>query len=385
MARTRKKGWSYSTGERGRNRVRAFEHASGVLMIEFTDGGKRTRISLGDRNRERAKQEADEAAAKLAKAEDLKPEEPKALTLGELFDRYEVEVTPTKSERSRNYDRVAARMFEDFFGSDRAVCTLGRTDFDRFVRERSSGRVGPGRTAVGPRTVEYDLRHLKAVFNWATVAGDGLGGVLLERNRLNGFKMPREKNPVRVVLTDGEYRAMLAVADEVHPLFGPLLVVAHETGHRIGAVRQLRWSDIDWDADLIRWRAATEKTGYEHRTPVSADMTSVLKSLHASGPGIGEVPVFPSPKDPSRCLSRRLPTAWWKRAEGLAGLGHKRGRGWHSLRRKFASDLMHQPLKVLSALGGWKAPQTILMCYVHPDQDALRKALLGRGQNLVEA
>lgn len=69
---------------------------------------------------------------------------------------------------------------------------------------------------------------------------------------------------------------------------------------------------------------------------------------------------------------------WWKKGETLAGLGRKAGRGWHSLRRKFASDLMHQPLKVLSELGGWKSPQTILICYQHPDQQQLREVLSDR-------
>ena len=40
MARTKKKGWSYSTGERGRNKVRAFERSSGRLTLEFSDGGR---------------------------------------------------------------------------------------------------------------------------------------------------------------------------------------------------------------------------------------------------------------------------------------------------------------------------------------------------------
>ena len=123
-----------------------------------------------------------------------------------------MEVTPTKSERTGGQDRAAARVFKEFFGSDLVVRTLSRTDFDRFVRERLSGRAGHGKGAVRPRTVEYDLRLLKAVFNWALVAGDGQGGVLLDRNPLNGFKMPREKNPVRVVLGEGEYRALLEAA-----------------------------------------------------------------------------------------------------------------------------------------------------------------------------
>jgi len=52
--------------------------------------------------------------------------------------------------------------------------------------------------------------------------------------------------------------------------------------------------------------------------------------------------------------------------------------GWHSLRRKFASDLMNQPLKVLCELGGWKTAQTVLQCYQRADEDQLRKALEDR-------
>ena len=87
---------------------------------------------------------------------------------------------------------------------------------------------------------------------------------------------------------------------------------------------------------------------------------------------------MPAPGDPSKAMSRHLARNWWKKAERLAELEPRKGRGWHSLRRKFASDLMHKPLKVLSELGGWKNPQTILMCYQHPDQEQLRDALLDR-------
>ena len=383
MART-KEGWSYSTGERGRNRVRAFERKGGLLMLEYKDGGKRTRLSLGHRDRARAKQQADGAAADLLK---VQPTQQPALTLGVLFDIYGTEVTPRKSERSRAHDKTASKMFAKYFGADRVVSTLGLRDFERFIKDRLAGRVAPipairkGRRKPGPvapRTVERDLRFLSAAFNWATMAGDGQGGALLERNPVRGLKMPREKNPKRVMVSEAEYQALVAVAGKINPLLRPLLMLANETGHRIGAIRQLRWSDIDLEKGLIRWRAATEKTGYEHVTPMTEEAGKALRELMGLNPGIGEAPVFPEPKDPSKPLSRHLPKAWWDRAEKLAGLDRKHGRGFHSLRRKFASDLMHQPLKVLSELGGWKAPQTILMCYQHPDQDQLREALHDR-------
>ena len=68
----------------------------------------------------------------------------------------------------------------------------------------------------------------------------------------------------------------------------------------------------------------------------------------------------------------------WKKAERLAGLEPKRGRGWHSLRRKFASDLMDLPLKVLCDLGGWRDATTVLRCYQRPDAGQLRTALEAR-------
>ena len=44
----------------------------------------------------------------------------------------------------------------------------------------------------------------------------------------------------------------------------------------------------------------------------------------------------------------------WLRAEDTAGLERVKGRGWHSLRRKFATEMKHTPLRDLSHLGGWK-------------------------------
>ena len=157
--------------------------------------------------------------------------------------------------------------------------------------------------------------------------------------------------------------------------FHVALVLAHETGHRIGAIRQLRCSDVDLEGGVVRWRAEHDKSGYEHRTPVTAEALAALEEARKRNPGIGDAPVLPAPQDPSKSVGRSLVRDWWKRAQELAGLEPKRGRGWHSLRRKFASDLMDQPLKVLCELGGWKTAQTVLQCYQRADEGQLRNAL----------
>ena len=128
----------------------------------------------------------------------------------------------------------------------------------------------------------------------------------------------------------------------------------------------------------IRWRSEYEKTGYEHRTPVTAEALAALEEACRLSPGIGNTPLLPAPGDPSKSLSSARARTWWSKAQTLAGLEPKRGRGWHSLRRKFASDLVDQPLKVLCELGGWKMAHTVLQCYQRADENRLRKALEDR-------
>ncbi len=117
MARAKPR-WSYKTGEKGRNRVRAYENeARAVIFAEFYENApgtaepRRMRISLGHRDRDAAKQYADDLAARFRRGE---PAHRPKLTLATLFDMYEREVTPFKSagvqwRRATCAPRAAAR------------------------------------------------------------------------------------------------------------------------------------------------------------------------------------------------------------------------------------------------------------------------------------
>ena len=302
----------------------------------------------------------------------------RALNGTNAFDIYGEEVTPTKAKGSRKYDRATMKMFLRFFGKRREAATLSQRDWDRFIRARRAGRAGRSGKPAADRTIQQDLKLLLAILNWAARSRDEEGRFLLESNPLRGLKAPSEKNPTRVMLTQAEYEALIRVAEEVNWRFRVALVLAHETGHRIGAIRQLRWSDIDFEGGTIHWRAEHEKSGYEHRTPATAEALEALEEARRCNSDTRDAPVLPSPTEPSACVNRWLIRAWWKKAEKLAGLEPKRGRGWHSLRRKFASDLMHQPLKVLCELGGWRTAKTVLQCYQRADEVQLRTALESR-------
>ena len=377
MARTKRSRRSYGAGEWGRNRVRVFpDPKTGLYQIEWRENGRRLTRSLKHRDWRRAKRQADEFAAGFARPEPNGKPEP--LTLGRLFEIYGEEVTPRKAETSQRSDRAATRMFLQFFGRSRSPASLSQRDWDRFIRARRAGRVGPSGRPVSNRTIEHDLKFLIAVLNWAAKSRDERGKLLLASNPLRGLRAPTEKNPTRVVLSEEEYQALLGVSRQVDWRFHVALVLAHETGHRIGAIRQLRWSDICLESGVVRWRAEHEKTGYEHSTPVTAEAVAALEEARRMSTGTGDTPVLPAPTDASKCAGRSLVRAWWYKAQGLAGLEPKRGRGWHSLRRKFASDLMDQPLKVLCELGGWKTAKTVLECYQRADEGQLRKALEAR-------
>ena len=305
------------------------------------------------------------------------------MTLATLFEMYESEVSRHKQSLSKHkHDERCAEMMLRFFGADTDPKGLSRREWDRFILARRSGTLRPKTLkkprAVGERIIEYDLKHLLAVFNWATVAGDGRGSPLLERNALKGMPLPSEKNPKRAVLSDDQYDAMLRVADQVHPLVRPMLMVAHETGHRIGSIRQLRWEDVDLKQASVIWRAAHDKEGQSHTTPLTLAAVAALATLRRSRTSVSDGWVFPSSEGGEKACSRNLARDWWERAAALAKRPKGERYGWHSLRRGWATAMRDVSPRDMVDLGGWASYDTPLKSYIRPDLEAQRGAFAKR-------
>jgi integrase len=157
------------------------------------------------------------------------------------------------------------------------------------------------------------------------------------------------------------------------------LLLAHETGHRCTVIARLRWSDVDLKRGLVTWRAEFDKIGVEHTVPLSEVAKTALKrasdELQFARREAGHIEdgwVFPSPTDPEQPVRRDVLRDGWQKLEKAAKLERIPGRGWHSLRRKFATDRPDQPLKALCSAGGWKDHNTVMKCYIHPDEETLR-------------
>jgi integrase len=383
--------FSYKAGEKGRNRVRAFQDAkSGRYYLEFYSSRfgepapRRERVLIPSNEPTVAKRKADELAAELAKVAADRPQADEA-TLHSLFDNYLRETSGRWSDSKRAHDERAAEMFLRFFGARTKPKDLNRLHWDRFIAARRRGEIAPkhakkGRT-VGERVIAYDLTWLMTVLNWATVSGaDGRHGVLLERNPLKGLPLPRNESPKRAVLTEEQYGKMLEASADIGLGFRLALVLAHETGHRIGSIRLLRWSDLNLDGARVRWRAENDKRKFEHTTPLTDDAVKALRDARAAQKAVGEAWVFPAPGDASEPCSRHLMRDWWERAAAKAKLPQGERYGWHSLRRKFATELKETDLRNLCHLGGWKNHNTVLTCYMAPDEERQVAALAQRQQ-----
>jgi integrase len=378
--------WSYKAGEKGRNRVRVFAWpAQGEgLWVDYKNGGRRAIKPLGHSDKDRAKREADEIAGRWGQHTTMA--RPAVLTLRTLFDMYESEVTPQKGKSGRSHDGRALPLFLKAFGAERRPETLNVRDWQSFIRRRQSGELAPQLRRrknrknvpkpVRARVIEQNLKLLLAVLNWAERAQHPDGsGYLLERNPLRGLKIPKEQSPWQPVFSADQCAALRRAAVEHSPLAERFVMMAWYTGHRSNSIRQLRWSDIDLEGGTIRWRAAADKIGYEHRNPMHPDLLAFLKQDRTRAKAIGEAFVFPAIRDSSNPLPRDTVQKLWRNLAKAASIPRGEGYGWHSFRRAFANALRDVPLRELKDLGGWKSAATIVKVYLQPDEQAQRTAL----------
>lgn len=386
MASTRRQkeqdAWSYRAGAKGENRVRVYERSSAdrktTIWIDYRDeAGVRRKAPLHLTDREQAKLRADEVAAQFRREGARRPAE---LTLAGLIEMYERKVTPTKSAGVQKYDRRTFALFLRFFGRDRRPQTLSRRDRDAFIRARRTGQLRPPKAKPGPvggQVLEHDTKLLSAVMNWGTLAGDGRGGFLLERNPFKGLATPKEDSPQRALLTAAQYADVRSAAAAISPRAECFVVLAWETGHRSASIRQLRWSDVDLENARIHFRGDVDKIGLDHWNPLHGEAVTMLKRERARTPAIGDAWIFPATRDARKPLPRDTSQRLWQRIAKAANLPEKERYGWHSLRRAFANRYRRAPLRDLQDLGGWKSSATLMKVYLRTDEDAQREVLEG--------
>ncbi|MFC1660903.1 tyrosine-type recombinase/integrase [Gemmatimonadota bacterium] len=332
----------------------------------------------------RAKREATELSNRL-----LQGDSPSgAVTVRELFSLFRREELPDMTGKYRKETERGLALLEAFLGSAFQMEKLGPREWNAFKRQRASGEIDAkgirvpnpeDRRPVSPRTVAKDLKTLRQVCRFGAAYRRRDGSFLLSTDPTRGLDLPSEKNPARPVADDERYEALLQVADQVHPFLSELLVLAGETGRRIGSIVALRYSD--WMPDrgtygTIRWRADSDKLGKEWTAPVTPAVRDTMERILQDRPGIGDAFLFPAPKSDTH-VDVTLASRWFRIAEKEAGLEHKDWGGWHMLRRRWATKRKGQSLKDVAYVGGWKGTQVLQEVYQHADDETMEAVVLG--------
>jgi len=404
MPRRKSKTWSYSVGT-APNTVCVYERLpGGPLYARIWEGTRHLRLSLKHRDKEAARAYAAQEHAKLI-AGDEQARQGK-VSLARLFALYETHRTPQKSATEQKEDRRRTELWTRHLGSDKDPMRISGREWENLIQGRSTGEIGPrgelisdprDRRAVGPRTIERELRFLLAVFNWATRWRGDRGAYLLRENPARGFPIPKERNPRRPVATWDRYQALRAVSDrvtmvapqkdrhgaqEVRSYLSEVLDLAVATGRRLSAIRQLRYAHLRLERTTttphgsIRWPADTDKAGVEQTVPLNALGRRAVDRIMAERPGIGDAPLFPSPADPSRPVDRSRADRWLRKAEALANLETQGGSLWHAFRRMWATSRKGLPAQDVARAGGWGTVSMVTEIYARADTETTLSVVL---------
>lgn len=225
--------------------------------------------------------------------------------------------------------------------------------------------------------------------NWAVAWQMPDGKYLIESNPVRGFPIPSEKNPRRPVATLDRVKAIMEVADQVtmsvkvdgewvetRSYLKEVFTLAVETGRRISAICQLRWSHVDLEGGTITWPADTDKEGKEWQAPVSDLLWEALKQMRRERPPFRpDSYLFPSPVDAGKAVRYETASTWVREAEKRAGVEPHEGSLWHAYRRMWATLRKGYPVQDVAQAGGWRDISTVQSIYQQADPQTLRRVV----------
>ena len=279
-----------------------------------------------------------------------------------------------KSSSYAVYDK-SCRKFIAFLGNDadRDIAEITHEHLNRFRNEQL--------TAVAPRTVNHDLKHLGMLFRDAKEEGYVID------NPNEFVKRPKNTSGanIRRPFTIPELKSVLDVAT---PEWQSLIKFGLYTGQRLADLASLTWSNIDMQRSEIR--LVTRKRDKTILVPIAGPLRNHILSLPRSDP---KAPIHPQAygiiarEDRSATISNQfadmLAAVGLRPRKSHEGTG-KKGRNtrrdmnalsFHSLRHTAVSLLKDAgvPEAVVMEMVGHDSEQ-MSAHYTHVGREALAKA-----------
>ncbi len=277
-----------------------------------------------------------------------------ALTVGTLWEAYRP--ISERDKRSWRDDRSRAKHLLRFLGS-RLAKDLNQADVDEYRTLRlaeTTVRGGPPR----PATLDRELALLKRIVSYAVECAR------LPSNPLAHVKPLRRPNVRQVYIDDATFAELVAAAS---PDLRPILVLAYDTGMRQGEIMNLRWSQVDLEAGIVRLGAEDTKTRRARSVYLTARALETLRRLPRR-PGTDHV--FASSREETWLVDVRGLFARARSAIGRPDLW------FHDCRRSFVTNARRQgvPESVVMKMSGHRTRSVFDRYSVVEDHD-LRAAV----------
>lgn len=266
-------------------------------------------------------------------------------TLGQLLERYQREISPTKRGSVQEIQRIDVLRRHDL--AYRTLIGLSQQDIASFRDERLQ--------SVAPSTTVRELAILSHVLEVAIRDW----GLPLAKNVVKLVRRPVIRNERSRRLTGDEEQQLLdGCAGGQTPYFKTLLILAIETGMRRGEILGLRWSDISHNRRVIT--LTLTKNGFGREVPLSQRAFDALMDWKKRSL-VDQSTVFPMTPGALEQAWRRL----------LIRTGIKSLR-FHDLRHEGVSRLFERGLNIIevSSISGHKELR-MLKRYTHLSADDL--------------
>jgi integrase len=263
------------------------------------------------------------------------------------------------SKRTGQDDEKHVGTLVGFFGNMPMV-NISQILIEKFKRERAVSITRRG-TLRRPASVNRELACLSKILS---LARDN--GYLREVPRI---KLLREDNQRVRYLTRDEEECLLSSLTKSRIYLRPLVILALNTGMRLGEITGLTWQRVDFQRGCIY--VTNTKNGKDRTLPMNEQARNVLLSLREEGDAEKVFTSLPN-------VSMSFPKACRK-----AGIEDFH---FHDLRHTFATRLADSGVDVvtIAALLGHSSIQMATR-YTHPTDERNRRAiqaLSGQGQNV---